>query len=340
MMAPDDLKALIAPYLAALEGDLDGAVDALFAPDADVKLCHPLGGGVGGAALLAAFEPLRAAVPDLERRDVIVLAGTSPEGADWIGTCGNYMGTFLAPWLGIRPTGHLVHMRYHEFFRVVDGCVVEMQAIWDIPEVMMQAGVWPMVPQLGAYLCTPAPMTQDGLTASGDGAATMQHVLDMLTALCKHPKEPAEAMALGRFWHPKFNWYGPAGVGTARGISGFRHWHQIPFLQAMPDRGLDPEGLMSHWVAQGNYVCETGWPNMRLTITHDGWLGIPPAGQQITLRSLDFWRMQGGLIRENWVLFDVLDMYAQLGVDVLARMAMFNKARNMGAVTMTSGVPA
>jgi predicted ester cyclase len=340
MMAPDDLKALIAPYLAALDGDLEAAVLALFADDAEVKLCHPLGGGVGGAALLSAFAPLRAAVPDLERRDVIVLAGTSPEGADWIGTCGTYMGTFLAPWLGIRPTGHLVHMRYHEFFRVVDGRVVEMQAIWDIPEVMMQAGVWPMVPQLGAYLCTPGPMTQDGLTASGDGAATMQHVLDMLTALCKHPKEPAEAMELGRFWHPKFNWYGPAGVGTARGISGFRHWHQIPFLQAMPDRGLDPDGLMSHWVAQGNYVCETGWPNMRLTITQDGWLGIPPAGQQITLRSLDFWRMQDGLIRENWVLFDVLDMYAQLGVDVLARMAMFNKARNMGGISISQGVPA
>jgi hypothetical protein len=97
---------------------------------------------------------------------------------------------------------------------------------------------------------------------------------------------------------------------------------------------------MSHWVAQGNYVCETGWPNMRLTITQDGWLGIPPAGQQITLRSLDFWRMQDGLIRENWVLFDVLDMYAQLGVDVLARMAMFNKARNMGAISISSGIPA
>jgi len=343
-MTPHALKSLLARYQTALAtatpAGAEAALTAMFDPQAEVKLCTPFGTGTGPAAVMAALTPLMAAMPDLERRDMIVLAGTTPEGSDWVATCGNYMGTFTAPWLGIPPTGHLTHMRYHEFFRIEGGNVVEMQAIWDIPEVMMQAGAWPMVPQLGKFLCTPAPMTQDGLTASGDGTATMQHVLDMLTALCRHPKEPVDAMELPRFWHPRFNWYGPAGIGTARGIAGFRNWHQIPFLQAMPDRGLDPEGLHSHWIAQGAYTCETGWPNMRLSITQDGWLGIPPTGQQITLRSLDFWRMEGGLIRENWVLVDLIDMYAQLGVDVFARLQMFNKARNLGAIATSSGLPA
>ena len=341
-MTSHDLKSLLRPYQTALatatqEGAAT-AISALFAADAKVRLCHPFGTGEGPDALISAIAPLLAAMPDLERRDMIVLAGTSPQGEDWIGTCGNFMGTFVNAFLGIPPTGHLAHMRYHEFFRIEGGKIVEMQAIWDVPELMMQAGVWPMTPQLGAFLCTPAPMTQDGLTVTGCGTATMQHVLDMLTALCRHPKEPVEKMELERFWHPRFNWYGPAGIGTARGISGFRHWHQIPFLQAMPDRGLDPDGLTSHWIAEGAYTCETGWPNMRLTITQDGWLGIPPAGQQITLRSLDFWRLEDGLIRENWVLVDLLDMYAQLGVDVFARLAMFNKARNLGPVRPGPGL--
>ena len=343
-MTPAGIKSLLTPYQTALmtaePNTLTAAISTLFAPTAEVKLCHPFGTGQGPQSLLTAFSPLLSAMPDLERRDMIVIAGTSPEGQDWIGTCGNYMGTFTSPWLGIPPTGHLTHMRYHEFFRIEFGKVVEMQAIWDIPEVMMQAGVWPMVPQLGKFLCTPSPMTQDGLTTTGDGTATMNHVLDMLTALCRHPKEPVEAMELQRFWHPRFNWYGPTGIGAARGISGFRHWHQIPFLKAMPDRGLDPEGLHSHWIAEGAYTCETGWPNMRLTITRDGWLGIPPTGQKITLRSLDFWRMEAGLIRENWVLVDLLDMYAQLGIDVFSRLAMFNKARNLGAIELSSGLPA
>ena len=73
---------------------------------------------------------------------------------------------------------------------------------------------------------------------------------------------------------------------------------------------------------------------MRLTITDDGWMGIAPAGREVLLRSLDFWRMEDGKIRENWVLVDLLDLYAQCGVDVLARMSEFNKARNLGPVEL------
>jgi hypothetical protein len=101
----------------------------------------------------------------------------------------------------------------------------------------------------------------------------------------------------------------------------------------MPDRKLDAMGdLMSHWIAEGDYVCETGWPNMRLTLSGDGWMGLAPTGGEITLRSLDFWRLEGGLIRENWVLVDLLDAYRQVGVDVLARLREFNKARVPGVI--------
>jgi predicted ester cyclase len=341
-MTPDALKSLIQPFRmaagTATPAGIEAALAGIVAAGAEIKLCHPFGTGTGPAHLNAALGQLLAAMPDLERRDMILLAGTTPEGQDWIGACGNYLGTFTAPFLGIPATGHLAHMRYHEFFRILDGQVVEMQAIWDIPELMMQARAWPMVPQLGAYLCTPGPMSGDGLHASGDGQATMDHVIAMLTDLSRHPKVPdPEIMQPRKYWHPRFNWYGPAGIGTGRGLSGFRHWHQIPFLNALPDRSGGSAG--AHWIAQGDFVCETGWPNMRMTITGDGWMGIAPAGQQITLRSLDFWRMEGGLIRENWVLIDLLDMYAQIGVDVLGRMAEFNKARYVGPLTLTDGMP-
>lgn len=340
-----DLKFLMAPFRAALESaEADGvraALGAVMAPDAVVHMCHPFGELTGPVGLFeACYAPLMAAMPDLERRDMILLAGTTPEGQDWIGCMGSYMGTFIAPFLGIPPTGHLAHMRYHEFFRVEGGKIVEMQAIWDIPELMMLARAWPMAPQLGAYLNTPAPMSGDGLSVTGDGQAAMDHVIAMLTDLCKYPANPDPAvMNLARYWHPRFNWYGPAGIGTGRGISGFRHWHQIPFLRAMPDRKLDAMGdLMSHWFAQGDYVCETGWPNMRLTLSGDGWMGIAPAGKEVLMRSLDFWRLEGGLIRENWVLVDLLDVYRQLGVDVLGRLAEFNKARNPGPIRLDEGL--
>ncbi len=329
-----DLKALIRPLREAAATFTGQGVRAelnrLMAADATVHMCHPFGDVRGPDVYFeACHAPLLDALPDLERRDMIVLAGTTPENQSWIGCMGNYMGTFLRPFLGIPPTGHLVHMRYHEFFRVEDGKVTQVHAIWDIPELMMQANAWPMAPQLGAFLCTPAPMSGDGLGVSGDGSAALERVIAMLTDLCKHPADPdPTVMQLEKHWHPRFNWYGPAGIGTGRGITGFRNWHQIPFLKAMPDRKLDSMGdLMSHWIGEGNYVCETGWPNMRLTLTGDGWMGIAPAGKEVLLRSLDFWRLEGSLIRENWVLVDLLDLYRQIGVDVLARMREFNKAR-------------
>ncbi|NNL17311.1 MAG: SnoaL-like domain-containing protein [Boseongicola sp.] len=343
-MTPDQLKACLTPFRTAAETfeevSVRTALDTVFSADLQTSLCYPFGDLNGPEAFYdTSLKPLHAAMPDLERRDMIVMAGTTPEGQHWVGTMGNYMGTFLCAFLGIPPTGHLAHMRYHEFFRIENGKVTEIQAIWDIPELMMQANAWPMSPQLGGFLCTPAPMTSDGLTLSGDGSVALQHVIDMLTDLCRHPAEGGpEVMNLEKYWHPRFNWYGPCGIGTGRGVAGFRNWHQIPFLTAMPDRKLDAMGdLMSHWVGEGDYVCETGWPNMRLTITDNGWMGIAPAGQNITLRSLDFWRLEDGLIRENWVLVDILDMYSQIGVDVLGRMRELTKTRPTGPVTLPEG---
>ena len=348
-MTPEALKAFLFDFRRAAENYetqiVGSALNSLIWETAQIKLCHPFGLAQGPEAFRKPLSALHAAMPDLERRDLIVLAGTTPEGQDWVGCMGNYMGTFMSSFIDIPPTGHLAHMRYHEFYQITDGRVSQVQAIWDIPELMMQAQAWPMAPQLGKYLCTPAPMSGDGLSAAGDGQATQTHVLNMLTDLCKYPGDlNPEVMNLDKYWHPRFNWYGPAGIGTGRGISGFRNWHQIPFLRGMPDRKLDAAGdLMSHWFGQGAYVCETGWPNMRLTLTDDGWMGIAPAGKEVLLRSLDFWRREvgglyDGLIRENWVLVDLLDLYAQIGVDVLARMREFNKARNIGSISVPTGL--
>ena len=330
-------KALIAPLRAAMyDFDADtvrARLHQVCAPDVTFRLCHPFESTQGVDAYFdKVYSPLARAIPDLERRDTIVMAGPTPEGADWIGCGGFYCGTFRAPWLDIPATGHLVHMRFHEFYRVVDGRVVEMQALWDIPEVMMQARAWPMAPSLGREWHVPGPASNDGIVPgpydADEGAKTCQHIIDMLTFMKKHPSQGGpEVMALPRFWHPRMTWYGPAGIGTGRGIDGFRNWHQIPFLNAMPDRGQYVDEITYHFFGDRQYAAVTGWPNMYQTITHPGWLGIAPTGKKIEMRSLDFWRLEDGLIRENWVLVDMLQMYDQIGVDVLARMREFNKAR-------------
>lgn len=139
-MPPSDPAALrrgLAPYRDTLYRDLargERAGVGCFAPDASVRLCHPFGDLTGWDGLWeTALGPLAAAMPDGERRDQIVVAGTDGEGAAWIGCAGLYLGTLTTPFLDIPPTRRLVHMRYHEFFRIEAGQVVEMQAIWDLP---------------------------------------------------------------------------------------------------------------------------------------------------------------------------------------------------------------
>ena len=306
-------------------GRLSNVVKDVFDPGCAVHLANPFEDLDGPGALLdQAFFPLADAMPDLERRDTIVIAG-SALGQDWVGCGGYYTGLFERPWLKIPSTGHQISLRFHEFYRMEEGRVIEMQALWDIPEVMMQAQAWPMAPSVGREWHVPGPATQDGIVApphdEEKATSSVKLVSDMLQRLSRFADGGVKAMALDKYWHPKMNWYGPSGIGTNRRIQGFRNWHQIPFLAAMPNRrGSGGKGAL---FGDGEYVGFTAWPGMTATITGDGWMGIAPAGQKITMRSLDFWRCEEGLIRENWVLVDILDVYTQIGVDVFRRMEEF-----------------
>lgn len=329
-------RQLIGEYAATLydcnEELLKQQLYKTFAPDCQIHLAFPFEDLDGPNELFeTVYRPLLAAIPDVERRDFIRMAGPSNQD-NWVGCAGFYTGVFERPWLDIPATHQPVAMRYHEFFRIKDDKVVEMQALWDIPQVMMQANAWPMTPSLGVEWLVPGPATQDGiLTApyNRDKAnASLKLVLEMLKAMGKHPLGGGpEVMQLERFWHPKLYWYGPAGIGTMRRIAGFRRGHQIPFLNALPDRtgAISGDAVM---FADGDYVGTTGWPNMKMTVSGDGWLGIAPCNQKITMRSLDFWRCKDGLIRENWVLIDLLSVYDQIGVDVLSRMRELTFARS------------
>lgn len=313
--------SVVAPLAKMQACDLaqaQAAFKEIFVTEAVVQLAHPFETMDVAGFCDGPLAQLYGAIPDVERRVWISMCAEDTNGALWVGQGGHYAGLFAAPFLDIPPTQRWAHMRFHEFYRIEDGKVVEMQAIWDIPELMMQAGCWPLSPSLGREMMVPAPMTCDGLQITGDGSRALQVVNDMLEGL-SHNREGEAAMKLDEFWHPQCSWYGPAGIGTARGIRGFRNHHQIPFLNAMPNRvGGKATG---HLFASGDYVAFTAWPGMHMTLDGSGWLGIPPVNKQLTMRSLDFWRVdEGAMIRENWVLVDMLHVYHQLGVDVLARM--------------------
>jgi predicted ester cyclase len=129
-------------------------------------------------------------------------------------------------------------------------------------------------------------------------------VARMYDGLNDHVIEGMEA-----YWTEDMVWYGPAGIGTKRGLKDFQDSHQRPFLHAFSDKHATDEVR----IAEGDYVAAFGFQEA----THTGnYLGIPASNKRVKIRYMDFWRVEGEKLAENWVLIDILDFLKQVGYDV------------------------
>ena len=284
---------------------------------------HPFRETTDLAALAESFWiPLMRAFPDLERRDFLFYGGRW-RGRDWLTACGHWVGTFARDFMGIPATGGAVFLRYGEFHEMAAGRIRGTTTIVDWPDLARQAGAWPLPSSLGAEMIFPPPATLDGIQtapgAAAESAKSLALMEAMLEGLRAYRGDLAELKSMGqsRFWHPRMMWHGPAGIGTTRGLRGFEDFHQRPFVGAFPDRrGGDHYARF----ADGRFVASSGWPSLRATHSGAEWLGLAPTGKKITMRVMDWWRREGDLLRENWVLIDIPDLFAQMGHDLTARM--------------------
>lgn len=70
----------------------------------------------------------------------------------------------------------------------------------------------------------------------------------------------------------------------------------------------------------GNYVITGGWPSVVATHSGPDWLNVAPTRKRIEMRVMDFYRVENGLIAENRVPIDIVNILLQMGVDVFARL--------------------
>jgi predicted ester cyclase len=308
-----DTHAALRRIAAADDAALADVVAAHVAPDATFHLFAPLAAVTGPEAVHATLlAPLRAAIPQAMRRDDILIAGVSRTGSGtWVAAVGHHVGNFVAPFCGVAPHGRLVFLRYGEFYRIEDGMIVEARLLYDLFDLARQAGHGlPMT--IGTEILFPAPATHDGVCPGhperSDASADL--VERMLAALGPYDPATFDSSGLAAFWHPAMLWYGPAGIGSNVTYAGFLRDHRASFLTAFPDR----RGV-GHYCrfGDGDYVCSSGWPSIRATFAGP-YLGVAPTGGPITMRVMDFWRCENGLIMENWVFIDFVDLLAQVGV--------------------------
>lgn len=266
------------------------------------------------------LAPLRAALTGLHRRDLLWIGGDSPreEGGWWCAGLCHYVGVHEGALWGVPPSGRLAMLRSGEFHRVEGGRVVGSRVILDLPDLMLQGGRNPFGRSLGTELTFPPPATQDGVCPDpAGGAGSLAAVEGMLGDLHVYDPETAGSAnqtGEGGWWAEDMLWWGPAGIGSNHRWEGFVRDHRAPFLAAFPDRR---GGNHYARLGDGAYAAVSGWPSM--TMTHRGpYLGTPATDRALTLRVMDFYRLAGARIAENWVMLDLVDLFHQMGVDLLA----------------------
>lgn len=320
---------------------LEASLAAVAAPACRWRVCHPVNDLPDSRAALAqVWLPLKRAFPDLERRDALFLAGVY-EGRVFVATLGRYCGTMRGDWLGIPATGRTARLRFGEVWRLgPDGRADQATLLWDLPDLMRQAGVWPLGPSLGVEGLWPAPITGDGLRLApsdpAQGRESLEQTLRLHRSLAEFDdrgrlsREALIAMSQREHWHDRMMWYGPAGIGATRGLDGFVDGHQLPFRIAFQRPQGRFEDVMAararrgagHYIriGDGPYSVTGGWPSVAAVHGGGGFCGLPPTGRPVVMRVMDFYLHHEGRIRENWVPLDMLHLFDQMGVDHLERM--------------------
>ncbi len=289
----------------------------LYAPDCNFNAGAPVENCTGAAGIIERFwQPLLRAFPDLERRTDILMSGHFNDG-NWFASTGYFVGHFEDDLFGIKASGRPHFVRYGWFDRIVGDQIVESYVILDLARLMIETGQWPLRAQLGESW-SPGPASQDGITLGeadpAESDKSLKLVEDMIAGLMSYDKKSLSSMGMKRFWTPQFQWYGPGGIGSARGHADYERAHQWPFLKAFPDR---IGGNHKCRIGEGTYVASTGWPSINATHLGDDWIGIPATGKRITQRIMDFWRREDNMLVENWVFIDLIDLIGQFGIDLL-----------------------
>ena len=306
-------------FRAHLDAGRQGVPSDFFAEDAQINVVHPFNEMTPTSYAETFLGQLRAAFQHLTRTDYIAFGGDY-EDQTWVTSTGYYTGHFQAPFLGIRPTGTLAHLRFGEFHRMEDNKAVESYIYLDLPELMIATGQWPISESPGrdrgytGYLA--GPITQDGLQWHDNdparSASSYRMVTDMLRSLATKDE------AWRPYWHEDMLWYGPAAFGSFIGIENFAGF-QVPFEGAFSEwiGGSTPGSQTRHFArfGDGDYIASGGWPSLNC-VQIKPFLGQPPQDERLFMRVCDWWRREGDLLVENWVFVDIPHVLLQLGKDI------------------------
>lgn len=326
---PDDLRHKLSKALqqltAAEEQEMPPLTAALFAPDAAFHGPHPINSISGPDEICAKiWQPLARSFRFL-RRDTDFFSCGTYNGQTWISTLGNMHGVFEADYLGIPATNNWAWIRFGEFHQIDNGRIVRSHVIFDLPELMRQAGALNWQPGAGVAGLQPGPASRDGVLLTAQDATESRRSLDLVEAMIFEGFVAADMHTdpswMKAYWTDDMRWYGPGMIGTAMGLPGFYRYHETPWELAFTTRGPRPTRENKHVTrfGDGAYCSFTGWPSIYATQTGP-FLGLPATDRDVEIRVMDFYHRKDDRLDENWVFIDMPHLLLQLGIDLFSRM--------------------
>ena len=199
---------------------------------------------------------------------------------------------------------------------------------FDIPHLMMQAGLQPFQPQTAAHLVQPGPMSHDGLLFEVQNPAEGERTKDAIEFMIndiktwRNGEEEPLVDELRRSWNEDMIWWGPAGIGATYTIERYAQQHSGPFRAGFKNRTFN--GHICR-VSEDHFGGFFGWPNLTLIPT-GGFMGMPASDAPGDMRVIDMYRRDGDKLTENWIFIDLLHFWNMQGIDILKRMAQLQRS--------------
>ncbi len=308
-------------------------------PEVDWNVSAPIDQLLGAENAISGFwAPLFRSFPDLRHEPYVFMGGIDESSElyatagseQWVCGCGYLTGTFAEDWLGIPATGRKTNIWFGVFYVMGAGRIAEAYLQLDILAVMRQAGFQALPPAPGAEGGKiPGPLAKDGILLTEQDPPESRKSRQLVQAMGQGMRRylrsrdggDLRSMEQEKYWRPDMKWYGPSGIGACFSKEEYEDFHQRPWLEGFGDRNISRAGSGRRMgrIGEGAFCAGGIWDTAYSR--HNGmYAGVAATGKLLTLRDFDWWKREGDYLIENWVPIDMIDLFRQMGVDLMARL--------------------
>ena len=255
-------------------------------------------GRTGPDALIEAAKEFHQGIPGFRDAPELVLV----EG-DRSAYLGQIAGKQTGELFGFPPTGRMMRVWGVNFFRHEDDKIIERWGQFDVLGMMQQLGLAPGPPVPDVPEASPA--YGDPTRAGREDSSDVEANKAVYTRMVEEVVNKGNFDVVDEIFHPDYVDH-VAPPGSPPGLEGVKAIFGM-FRAGFPDLKF----TIDQQIGEGNYVA---------TLVHgEGtqtgqFIQFPPSGKHAVWRSVGFFRVEDGLIREHWGIPDLLGLLIQIGI--------------------------